>query len=68
MTDIDIHAMIERVDFPPAVWEYLDLLEEVLIATQEVIGPYDEHFIADTDFKKLLVMSINRDITTLNTI
>lgn len=68
MTNIDIHATIERVNFPPAVWEYLDLLEEVIIATQEVIQPYDEHFIADTDFKKLLVMAINRDITTLNTI
>lgn len=68
MAQIDIHAMIEQVQYPSSVKEYLALLGDVLFATQTVVQPYDKQFVAHTDHQKLLVMSINRDITTLTSI
>jgi hypothetical protein len=65
MPNVDIHATIEQAKFPPSVWEYLDLLGEILFSTQTVIQHYDENSLACTDHQKLIVMSINRDITTL---
>lgn len=68
MSKLDLHAMIDLAEFAPPVWDFLLLLEDIVIATQEVIMPQDEHFKADTPFKQLLLSSINRDITTMTAI
>lgn len=68
MAQLDIHAMIEQVHYPSSVQDYLGLFGDMLVATQAVVKPCDEEFVAQTDHEKLLVMSINRDITTLTSI
>ncbi len=64
---IDLHATIEQVDFPEPVWKWLDLLGEMLVATQtEALN--HERYLADDPFKKLMVVGVNRMLRTLNSI
>lgn len=65
MAQLDIHAMIDQVHYPLPVLEYLGLFGDLLVATQAVVKPCDQNFVAHTDHQKLLVLSINRDITSL---
>lgn len=67
MARIDLAATINRVTFEPEVWEWLDLLGDVVVATQEQAMVHDD-FLADTPYKQLLVRAIQRDISTLNTV
>lgn len=64
MARIDLTATIGGVTFPPEVWEWLDLLGDVLVGTQREAMAHDD-FPADTPYKRLLVSAINRDISSL---
>ena len=68
MPRIDISETIRLIDFPNKIWEWLDLLGEVVAATQAEAIYQDKRFIADTPFKKILLCTINKDLSTLNTI
>lgn len=67
MNRIDLVETIERVTFPDEIWEWLDILGEIIILTQEEAQRHDlsGDFIADTPFKTILVRAINRDIKSL---
>jgi hypothetical protein len=70
MNIIDLLETIERVTFPDEVWEWLDLLGEIINLTQEEALRHDQSgdFIADTPYKTILVRVINRDINSLMSI
>lgn len=67
MARIDLAATLEGVTFRPEVWEWIDLLGDVITATQREAMVHDE-FLADTPYKQLLVRAIQRDISTLSAI
>ncbi len=58
------------VNFPDEIWEWLDLLGEIIILTQEEAIRHDlfGDFIADTPYKIILVGAINKDIKSLMSI
>ena len=68
MPRIDISETIEMIDFPKEIWEWLDLFGDIVGATQSEAIYQDKGFVADTPFKKILLCTINKDISTLNTI
>lgn len=68
MPRIDISKTIKLIDFPARVWEWLDLFGDILAATQSEATYQDKGFVADTPFKKILLCTINKDLSTLNTI
>jgi hypothetical protein len=70
MNRIDLVKTIEMVTFPDEVWEWLDLLGEIIIVTQEEALRHDlsADFIADTPYKIILVSAINRDIKSIMSI
>lgn len=68
MPKIDICETIRQVDFPVEVWEWLDLFQDVVGITQREAMHQERAFLADTPFKKLLLCSINKDLSTLNAI
>ena len=68
MPRIDISETIKRVDFPPEVWEWLDLFGDIVGVTQREAMFREKAFVADTPFKKMLLCAINKDLSTLNTI
>ena len=68
MPRIDISETIRRIDFPPEVWEWLDLFGDILAATEREAMHQEKTFLADTPFKKMLLCTINKDLSTLNTI
>jgi hypothetical protein len=68
MPRIDISETIRRIDFPPEVWEWLDLFGDILAATEREAMHQEKTFLADTPFKKILLCAINKDLSTLNTI
>lgn len=68
MPRIDIPETIKKIDFPKEIWEWLDLFGDVVAATQSEATFQEKSFIADTLFKKILLLTINKDISTLNAI
>ncbi len=68
MRRIDISETIKRIDFPKEIWEWLDLFGDVVATTQDEAIYQEKIFLADTPYKKLLQYSINKDLSTLNTI
>ena len=68
MPRIDISETIKMIDFPKEIWEWLDLFGDIVTATQSEAIYQDKGFVADTPFKKILLCTINKDISTLNTI
>lgn len=68
MPRIDISETIKLIDFPDKVWEWLDLFGDIVAATQSEARYQDKGFVADTPFKKILLCTINKDISTLNAI
>lgn len=68
MPRIDICQTLEQITFSREIWEWLDLLGDVLGATQQQAMIYDATFRADTPYKRLLLGAINRDLSTLSTI
>jgi hypothetical protein len=67
MPRIDYAETIRRVELPERIWRWLDLLGDAIGATQEV-GLRHENYVADTPYKKLLVISGNKQIANLNAI
>jgi hypothetical protein len=65
MDRVDISEMIGSIDFPEAVWEWLDLLGEIVGKTHAEATRQDETFFVDTPFKKLLLCAINKDLSSL---
>lgn len=61
---IDLAGTVESVTFPPEVWEWLDLLGYEILFVQ-VEATSHEGYLADTDYKRLLVRAINRDISSV---
>ena len=68
MNRIDLSETIKRITFPEKVLEWLDLFGDVAGVTQKEAFYQDEIFIASTPFEKLLLYSINKDLSTLNAI
>ncbi|MBA4349459.1 MAG: hypothetical protein C0415_05665 [Thermodesulfovibrio sp.] len=68
MGRIDIAETIKRIDFPEKVWEWLDLLGDIVARTQKEAMYQERSFLADTPFKKILLCAINKDLSTLNAI
>jgi hypothetical protein len=68
MPRIDICETISRIDFPEKVWEWLDLFGDILAETQREAMHQERTFLADTPFKKILLCTINKDLSTLNAI
>lgn len=67
MPRIDIGSTFNQVTFPDNVWRWIDLLGDILAANQAEALRH-ESFIADTDYKKLTVRWINRDLATYTAI
>lgn len=68
MARIDIPETIKRIDFPEKIWEWMDLLGDIVVITQREAMHQERTFLADTPYKKFLLCSINKDLSTLNTI
>lgn len=68
MPRIDIAETIKLIDFPDKIWEWLDLFGDIVAATQSEAIYQDNGFIADNPYKKILLCTINKDLSTLNTI
>ena len=68
MNRIDIYQTIEQVEFPEEVWQWLDLFSDVIVTTQREAMYQEKLFVADTTFKKILLCTINKDLSTLSAI
>jgi len=68
MPRIDISETISRIDFPEKVWEWLDLFGDIVAETQREAMHQDRTFLADTPFKRILLCTINKDLSTLHAI
>jgi len=68
MRRVDIAQTINNIDFPKEIWEWLDLLGEAVGLSQKEALIHDETFLADTNFKHVLLRAINKDLNTLLTI
>lgn len=65
MPRIDICETIRQIDFPEKVWEWIDLFGYVVGETQREVMYQDRTFLADTPFRKILLCTINKDLSTL---
>jgi hypothetical protein len=65
---IDIEKTIARVEFPPEIWAWLDLVGEMIAVTQEEALERERTFEATTPYQHLLRRFINRDIGSLSAI
>src|SRR4051794_36150535 len=63
MPRVDMAATFEQVTYSTEVWRWLDLLGDV-IASSQIEAANHEAFLADDDYKKLVVRCINRDLST----
>ncbi|MGD0948175.1 MAG: DUF5677 domain-containing protein [Candidatus Binatia bacterium] len=65
---IDIEKTIARVGFPAEIWAWLDLIGDVIVATQEEAIERERTFVARTPYQHLLRRFINREISSLSAI
>jgi len=65
---IDLEKSIAQVEFPPEIWAWLDLVGEMLVATQEEALEQERSFKATTPYQRMLRRFINRELGTLNSI
>ena len=68
MARIDLEKTIARVDFPPEIWAWLDLVGEMIAVTQEEALEREHTFVATTPYQHLLRRFINREISSLSAI
>jgi len=68
VTRINLEETIARINFPPEVWEWLDLVGEILEVTQEEALDRERTFVATTPYQHLLRRFINREISSLGAI
>jgi hypothetical protein len=65
---IDLEKTIARVNFPPEIWAWLDLVGDMIAVTQEEALEREPTFVATTPYQHLLRRFINREIGSLNAI
>jgi len=65
---IELEKTIARVDFPPEIWAWLDLVGEIIAVTQEEALERERTFVATTPYQHLLRRFINREISSLSAI
>jgi hypothetical protein len=65
---IDLEKTIARLDYPPEIWAWLDLVGEMIVVTQEEALERERTFVATTPYQHLLRRFINREISSLNAI
>lgn len=68
MQRVDIAQTINNIDFPEEIWEWLDLLGEVVGVSQQEALIQDDVYWADTPFKHVLLRATNKDLNTLSAI
>ena len=68
MARIDIEKTIAQVEFSPEIWEWLDLVGEMVSITQKEALEQDRSFVAVLTYHNLLRWFINREIGSLNAI
>lgn len=68
MARIDLEETIARVEFSPEIWAWLDLIGEMISATQVEALERERTFVATTPYQKLLRRFINREIGCLSAI
>lgn len=68
MARIDLEKTIEQIKFSPEIWEWLDLVGEMVSITQKEALEQERSFVAVSPFHNLLRWFINRDIGSLNSI
>ena len=68
MARIDLEKTIARVEFPPEIWAWLDLVGEMIAVTQEEALEQERTFKVTTPYHQLLQRFINREIGGLNAI
>lgn len=67
MARINLNSTIDQVEFSKPVWDWLDLLGDMLVITQREAIVH-EGYVVDDPFKRLMVFGTNRIIKTLNSI
>jgi hypothetical protein len=65
---IDLEKTIAQIEFSPEIWEWLDLVGEIVSITQKEALKQERSFVAVSPFHNLLRWFINRDIGSLNSI
>lgn len=68
MARIDLEKTIAQIEFSPEIWEWLDLVGEMVSITQKEALEQERSFVAVSPFHNLLRWFINRDIGGLNSI
>jgi hypothetical protein len=67
MSRINLEETVKGITFTDAVWEWLDLLADVILATREEVALHED-ILLDTPYKSLLVHATNKDLSTLDAI
>lgn len=68
MARIDLEKTIAQVEFSPEIWEWLDLVGEMVSITQKEALEQERSFVAVSPYHNLLRWFINREIGSLNAI
>lgn len=68
MARIDLENTIAQVEFSPEIWEWLDLVGEMVSITQKEALEQGRSFVAVSPYHNLLRWFINREIGSLNAI
>lgn len=68
MARIDLEKTIAQVEFPPEIWEWIDLVGEMVSVTQKEALEQERSFVAASAYHNLLRWFINREIGSLNAI
>lgn len=68
MARIELEKTIARVEFPPEIWAWLDLVGEMISVTQVEALERERTFVATTPYQNLLRRFINREIGSLSAI
>lgn len=68
MAKIDLEKTIAQVEFPPEIWEWIDLVGEMVSITQKEALEQERSFVAVSSYHNLLRWFINREIGSLNAI
>lgn len=68
MARINLEKSIAQLEFSPEIWGWLDLVGEMIVATEEEALEQERSFKATTPYKHMLRRFINREICTLSAI
>ena len=68
MARIDLEKTIAQIEFPPEIWEWIDLVGEMVSITQTEALERERSFVAVSSYHNLLRWFINREIGSLNAI